>query len=75
MRSSKLSYTGVSGWLVLQELCGCMGLNRRGVPAKVFKRLFEHDPDIIGPVAGQYTLLTDPVSDHFVISLLRTTLV
>jgi hypothetical protein len=36
--------------------------------AEVFDKLFEHDPDIIGPVAGQYTLPADPTSDRFVIS-------
>ena len=35
--------------------------------ANVFKELFEHDPDIVGPVAGQHTLPTDPASDRFVI--------
>jgi hypothetical protein len=36
--------------------------------ATVFNKLFEHNPDIIGPVAGQFTLPTDPLSDPFVIS-------
>jgi len=35
--------------------------------ADVFDKLFEHDPDIIGPVAGPYMLPTDPISDRFVI--------
>ena len=34
---------------------------------KVFDKLFEHDPDIVGPVAGQYTLPTDPILDRFVV--------
>ncbi|CAG8689574.1 12785_t:CDS:2 [Acaulospora colombiana] len=35
--------------------------------ANVFDKLFEHDPDIVGPVAGHYTLPTDPISDRFII--------
>jgi hypothetical protein len=39
--------------------------------AAVFDKLFEHDPDIIGPVAGQYTLPADPLSDRLVIPYLE----
>jgi len=35
--------------------------------ADVFDKLFEHDPDIIDPVAGPYMLPTDPISDRCVI--------
>jgi len=35
--------------------------------ADVFDELFEHDPDIAGPVAGPHTLPTDPVSDRFLV--------
>jgi len=35
--------------------------------ADLFDKLFEHDPDIIGPVAGPNTLPTDPISDRFLI--------
>ena len=39
--------------------------------AEAFNKLFEHDPDIIGPISGQYTLPTDPMSDDFAIPYLE----
>jgi hypothetical protein len=36
--------------------------------AAVFDKLLRHDPDIIDPAFGQYTLPTDPISDPFFIS-------
>ena len=38
---------------------------------EAFNKLFEHDPDIIGPISGQYTLPTDPMSDDFAIPYLE----
>ena len=35
--------------------------------ADVFDKLFEHDPDTIGPLSGGYTLPTDPTSDGIVV--------
>jgi len=32
-----------------------------------FQQAFEHDPDIIGAVSGQYTLPAGPISDDLVI--------
>ncbi|SRR5258706_12881245 len=43
--------------------------------ADVFEKLFENDPDIIGPVSGQYTLPTDPTSDDFVVPYFERRLV
>ena len=37
----------------------------------VFNKLFEHDPDIIGPVSEGYTLPEDPDSDRFVLPYLE----
>lgn len=39
--------------------------------AGIFKRLFEHDMDIVGPVAGSYALPSDPTTDDFVIPYLE----
>ena len=39
--------------------------------ADIFDQLFEHDPDIVGPAAGSFTLPTDPASDGFVIPYLE----
>src|SRR5258706_4385229 len=43
--------------------------------ADVFDELFEHDPDIIGPVSDQYTLPTDPTSDDYVVPYFERRLV
>lgn len=39
--------------------------------ADVFNKLFEHDPDIIGPISGEYMLPEDPDSDRFVLPYLE----
>jgi hypothetical protein len=57
------------------ELCAlhptvCAVASACGV-ADVFNKLSEHDPDVVGSVAGQYTLPTDPTSNYFVIPLER----
>ena len=43
--------------------------------ADVFDKLFEDDPDIIGPVSGNYTLPTNPTSDDFVVPYFERRLV
>ena len=48
------------------HLAVCAVASACGV-ADVFNDLFEDDPDIIGPVSGEYTLPTDPTSDDFLI--------
>ena len=48
------------------HLAVCAVANACGA-ADVFKKLFEHDLDIVGPISGSYTLPTDPASDDFVI--------
>ena len=39
--------------------------------ADIFKKLFEHDMDIVGPIAGPYTLPSDPTTDNFLIPYLE----
>ena len=39
--------------------------------ADVFNSLFQHDPDIIGPITRSYALSTSPSDDNFVIPYLQ----
>lgn len=52
------------------HLAVCAVASASGV-AGVFNKLFQHDPDIIGPVPGEYTLPEEPNSDRFVLPYLE----
>jgi hypothetical protein len=70
---TELQFSGDSGHkppnlqLCALHLAVCAVASACGA-ADVFDKLFEYDPDIIGPVSGPYTLPADASSDRFVIS-------